>query len=354
MIHRHGGDIYEYDREMLDFSANINPLGVPSSVREAIIKSAYEIEKYPDPYCRKLRSLISEREEIDSKNIICGNGAAELIFNLTYSLRPKKALIAAPAFAEYSRAAAASGAEIVYSVASAEKGYIHGTELTDKIDEDTEIVFICNPSNPTGAVMRRDTIEAVVSKAEAAGAVTVVDECFLDFLKAHCERSCVRLTEKYKNLVVLKSFTKMYAIPGIRLGYMICSDPVLMEKMYVSRQPWSVSTSAQEAGKAACIDTEHAERTRVYIASERDYIKQSFDRLRIRYEEPNANYIFFYHKPELKAELIKRGILIRDCSDYEGLNKGCYRAAIRTHSENEILIKNLSELLSKDGKVTGG
>lgn len=344
MIYTHGGDIYSYGDGILDFSANINPLGTPVSVKEAVIKCAAELERYPDPYCRSLRQAVAERERVNNEYVVCGNGAAELIFSLTYFIKPKRVIIAAPAFAEYSRAAESAGSEIVYHTASAENGYVHSSSLAYDIKSDRDMVFICNPANPTGALMNRDDIEKVLKRTEETGAIAVIDECFLDFVNHSEKYSCRFLTEKYKNLVILRSFTKMYAVPGIRLGYIICSDNGIREGIYRSRQPWTVSSIAQAAGIAACSDTAHAECTQKYIAREREYIKQNFDRMGIVYEEPNANYIFFYHKPDLKAELIKRGILIRDCSDYAGLKPGCFRAAIRTHEENTVLIKNLEDL----------
>lgn len=344
MIHTHGGDVYSYDGGVIDFSANINPLGIPDELRAAVIRSAELIEMYPDPYCRRLRAAIAEREGVSSEYIVCGNGAAELIFSLTYSLRRKRVIIAAPAFSEYSRAAAAAGAEIVCIAASAETGYVHRGGIDTCIESGSDIVFICNPANPTGALMDRDYIEKVLIRAERTGAVVVADESFLGFVENSEEYSCISLTEKYKRLVVLKSFTKLYAIPGIRVGYIICSDSAVREGIYSSRQPWTVSTAAQEAGIAACKNTVFAERSRKYIADEREYIKKSFNALGIKYEEPHANYIFFYHRAGLKGELIKRGILIRDCSDYTGLKPGCFRAAIRTREENMALIQGLAEL----------
>lgn len=345
MIYTHGGDTYSYSRDMLDFSANINPLGTPDDIKKAVKECANGLERYPDPYCRQLRFAIAARESVRSEHIVCGNGAAELIFSLAYFIRPNRAVIAAPAFAEYSRATEAAGAEIVYHTAKAENGYVHSGDIADRIESDRDMVFICNPANPTGALMDRDDIESVLKRAEDTGAVAVVDECFLDFADDNEKYSCRSLTEKYRNLVVLKSFTKMYAVPGIRIGYIICSDSGIREGIYRARQPWTVSSLAQAAGIAACKNTAYAERSRKYIAKEREYLKKSFDRLGVVYEQPGANYIFFYHRPELKQELIERGILIRDCSDYAGLNTGCFRAAIRTHEENRALIRDLEELV---------
>lgn len=344
MIYTHGGDIYSYGDNIIDFSANINPLRTPDSVKEAVKSCAYGLESYPDPYCRRLVSAIAERERVKSEYIVCGNGAAELIFSLAYSIRPKRAVIAAPAFEEYSRAAEAAGAEIIYNIASAGNGYVHSGALADSIENDKDIVFVCNPANPTGALTARGDIEIILKRAEEAGAVAVIDECFLDFVDDPEKYSCISLTEKYKRLVILRSFTKLFAIPGIRVGYIICSDPKIREGIHMARQPWTVSSAAQAAGTAACNDTAYVERSRKYIAVEREYIKENFDRLGIAYEEPHANYIFFYHRQELRSELIKRGILIRDCSDYAGLDNGCFRAAIRTREENAVLIKNLEEL----------
>ena len=329
----HGGDVYRYGNDILDFSANINPLGTPVEVLSAFRES--DVCKYPDPYNTELRNAISDMTGADPDRIICGNGAASLIFTLSNALRPRKTLIAAPSFSEYERAVKSVGSEIAY--------YDEKENILPKIENDVDMIFVCNPNNPTGTLKQIEELEALLERASEAGAFVLLDECFNDFIELPEKYSAVYLTEKYKNLAVLRSFTKMYAIPGLRLGYMICSDRVVLERIYSSRQAWEVSAPAEAAGIAACMLAEHCRKTRAYIKEEREYMTREFARLGIKYREPSANFIFFYHKPYLKQILLRKGILIRSCSNYVGLDDGCFRAAVRLHSENMTLIKSLEE-----------
>ncbi len=319
MKYTHGGNAFLYGGEILDFSANINPLGTPEPVREAAARAAARADTYPDYMCTELREAIAAREGVPAGYIICGNGAAELIYSAMYAIRPTRCVIHNPTFSEYGAAARAA----------------RGT--TEK-----EVEFICNPNNPTGLLMPKDDIK---SRANENDRVMFIDECFMDFVTGYEKYSCVDLIEDYKNLIVLKSFTKMYAIPGLRLGYLMTSNTDLLEKIHAVRQPWSVSTVAQAAGIAAARDLHTPEFMREYIASARKTLETEFDRLGIEYIKSAANFIMFKSEPGLKEALLKYGILIRDCSDFTGAGIGDYRIAVRTGGENRRLIKALEAVL---------
>lgn len=323
MNYIHGGNGFEYGNDILDFSANINPLGTPKGVLTAMVNAVSEVDKYPDYKCRALREAIAERECVSPDNIICGNGAAELIYSALYALRPQRVLINKPSFSEYFAAVKASGGTVVS----------HGR---------ADIEFICNPNNPTGELIEKDLI---MDKLNRNDSLIFVDECFNDFINEPEKYSCVDKTGTHKNLVIIKSFTKMYAIPGVRLGYMITSNTELTEKIYAARQPWSVSTIAQAAGIAAASDMVTPRRVREYIAEEQEYLCGEFNRLGIEYIKPTANYIFFHGAHDLKEKLLKHNILIRSCANYEGLKDTDYRAAIRTHDENILLIKAMEAIM---------
>ena len=333
MEYIHGGDAFRYAPGIIDFSANINPLGTPPEVAAAA--AAADIAAYPDPKSSALRSAIAEMTGAAEDDIICGNGAASLMFTLAAAVKPRVTLIPEPAFAEYERAARSAGSEIVYYP---EDG------ISDIAADAADLIFICTPNNPTGYLTGRSAVIAAAERAAKRGAVVAVDECFNDFLDCPERYSVSGLTAEYKNLAVIRSFTKMYAIPGLRLGYMLCSDRELTGRMYVLRQPWEVSAPAEAAGIAACAAREHAVRTREYIHAEREYIKRGFDRLGIVYREPSANFIMFRHEPGLRERLIGRGILIRSCAGFRGTGGGWFRAAVRRHEENALLIKALEEL----------
>ena len=252
----HGGDIYGTDiqktveegKEILDFSANINPLGMPESVRQAVMTSLSAAEHYPDPECRKLKQALARRHGIKTESLICGNGGAELIYRLVYALRPKKALLTAPTFAEYEEALRQTDTECIFYEMQPDLQIRE--DILDEMDSSLDVMFVCNPNNPTGILTPRSLLDQILKKAEDSGILLVLDECFLDFTDQETQ-SLIPQAVKSQHLFILKSFTKMYAIPGIRLGYGISGNKELMEKMEKSGPCWNVSVLASEAGIAA-------------------------------------------------------------------------------------------------------
>ena len=347
----HGGDIYSakerIEGEIIDFSANINPLGLPQSVKEALGNAMDAFSHYPDPICRELVKELAESEQVRQEHILCGNGAADLIFRAVWAMRPRSALIAVPTFSEYEQALTACGCKVDYFELKAENGFQLTEELLEHIQPQTDIVFLCNPNNPTGQLTEQKLLERILARCASCGALLVVDECFRDFLDEPMQNSMNGWVESFPNLMILRAFTKHYAMAGLRLGYCLCSNPPLLERMTQCGQPWSVSVPAQIAGLAALQDRDYLERSRELITQERRYLKESFMRLQIPVIGSQANYIFFYlpEIPELQQELEKSGILIRSCDNYRGLERGYYRIAVRTHAENERLVAALEAVL---------
>lgn len=347
----HGGDIYSakerIEGEIIDFSANINPLGLPQSVKDALADSLDACVHYPDPICRELVNQLAKYEQIQQEHILCGNGAADLIFRAVWAMRPRLALITVPTFSEYEQALTACGCKIDYFELKAENGFQLTGELLEHIQPQTDMVFICNPNNPTGQLVDQKLLERILARCASCGALLVVDECFRDFLDEPMQNSMNGWVESFPNLMILRAFTKHYAMAGLRLGYCLCSNPPLLERMVQCGQPWSVSVPAQIAGVAALQDRDYLERSRELIAQERAYLKESFARLQIPVIGSQANYIFFHlpEFPDLQQELEKSGILIRSCDNYRGLEKGYYRIAVRTHAENERLVAALEVVL---------
>lgn len=353
----HGGDVYTASfelgkdrKEIIDFSANVNPMGVPVGVKAAMAACLEEMSDYPDPWCRLLRNQLSKAEQVEAQELICGNGAADLIFRLAYVLRPKKALVLAPTFAEYEQALSQVQCEMRYYLLKEEKGYKVQEDLLDYLDEQIDLLFICNPNNPTGEVIAQDFMIQLLEKCKVLDIWVVVDECFNDFLDEPKVYTLKGYLKAYPKLFVLKAFTKLYAMAGIRLGYGISSNKELLEKLYEAAQPWSVSGVAQVAGCAALEDRAYVEATKVLIKEERAYLQENLRALGFKVYGSCANYIFF--KEDLNKGLDKglvkilreKGILIRDCSNYKGLSKGYYRIGVRTRSENNRLIEALKEM----------
>lgn len=346
----HGGDIYR-NPGCLDFSANINPLSMPPAVREAAAAGIEASVHYPDVFCTKLVQAIAAKEGVREDCIICGSGAADLIFALCLALKPGKALLTAPTFAEYEKALRCVGCEPEYYVLKEERGFQIGEDILERLKPSTEIFFLCNPNNPTGVLIPPPLLERIVKQCSDAGILLVSDECFLEFL-GEWERYSLKRFLGQAGIFVLKAFTKLYAMPGLRLGYGICTDTELLQKMHSCSQPWNVSVPAQYAGLAALREEEYVRRTREYLKQEKEYLLNGFQKLWIPVYGAAANYIFFRAGAGLYEQLRIRGILIRDCSNYKGLGAGYYRIAVRTHEENERLMKALREVYPEG--LTGG
>lgn len=351
----HGADIYTASKlsgldkfSIIDFSSNINPLGIPMSVKQAAMDGIKGSFRYPDIESGELREAISSYESVPAEWIFPSNGAAEAIYRIAMHLKPKNGLVTAPAFGEYESALKASGSAVKRYTLKEEDNFKIKEDMLDSIREDTDIVFVCNPNNPTGQLTDMDMVEKIIDHCRTIGAVTVTDECFLDFVKDKEKYSTVKLLDKYENLIVLKAFTKIYAIPGLRLGYCLSSDLRLIEGLKSSGPPWNVSTVAQAAGTAALRETEFVKSSVAYVKKQREYLLGELQSLSVKTYESHANYILFRTKStDLKDEMLKKGILIRSCSNYEGLGHEYFRIAVKTEGENRLFIERLKEVTGK-------
>lgn len=345
----HGGDWAGYEQEYgglpLDFSANISPLGVPDGVRRAIAEAAAEADRYPDPLCRSVSAAIAEAESCPAEYVLCGNGAADLLFRLALAKRPRRALIPAPAFAEYAAALETVDCAVERYVLREKSGFLVDEGLLAAIRHGIDVVFLCEPNNPTGRTTPPELLRQILARCGEAGALLVVDECFGDFLDDPEAHTMTGQLVKHPNLLILKAFTKLYAMAGVRLGYCLCSDGTLLDGMRRSGQPWAVSTLAQTAGIAALKETDYVARVRALIQRERPFLMEGLRNLGLRVIPGEANYLLFRSERPLLEPLRRRGILLRNCGNYPGLDDTWYRTAVRTREENERLLKALGEVL---------
>lgn len=337
MNYAHGGDIYSRDID-LDFSANLNPLGIPEAVRKAA--AAADFTRYPDPRCCELRRAICEYENVPRERIVCGNGAADLIYRIVNAVRPKRALLCSPTFSEYEKALAERGCEVLLHPLLEENGFTLGEDFLPKITPDIEMVFLCTPNNPAGNTIEPLLLEKILRKCCDTGTLAVVDECFLDFAEDGEKFSAKRYLNE--RVIVLKAFTKICAMAGLRLGYAIFGDDTLAEAVFGSGQPWSVSSPAQAAGIAAAellSKTDFLTRTRLLVAQERKYLAEELAKRGIKVFPSQANFLLLKSEKNLAEILAKRKIAIRSCADYHGLGEEFFRTAVRTHEENKRLIE---------------
>ena len=347
----HGGNIYKKARELgipesmiLDFSANISPLGVPASIRECLIKAIDGIENYPDPDCVELCEAIAAIDGVDASHVLCGNGGADLLFRMAIALKPEKVLLPVPAFVEYEEAFSAAGAAMDYFYLPED---FRVTEALLPAMKDQDLLILCNPNNPTGLLVERALLLRILDRAKELHMKVLVDECFLELFSGEKDYTLKGYLNKYPNLFLLKSFTKMYAIPGVRLGYLLGSDREMMGKIKKSGQAWSVSHFAQAAGLAALKEKEYREKTIAVIEKENLFMKEEMAKLPLSLVPGVVNYLFFYcpGAADIDKRMEKHGIMIRNCSNYVNLTEGYYRVAVRGHEDNIRLLEALKEEL---------
>lgn len=343
MKHIHGGNVYQY-KNCVDFSANCNPLGTPESVKNAIIESLSHINDYPQVGCAPLKEAIAQYEGVKTSEVICGNGAAELIFSLCRALKPKKALLPAPTFAEYEQALTSVGCSCSHFFLKEEQNFSMDDSFLKEISKEFNIIFLCNPNNPTGILTERDFLMEILKKCREHSVFLVVDECFLDFIKEPESYTLKEVLKEYPNLFLLKAFTKRYAMAGVRLGYGLTANQELLEKMESVTQPWNVSSLAQAAGLAALKETEYVEKGRETVFREQEFLKREMEAIHFHVFPSEANYIFFKGERNLFEKCVEKGILIRDCSNYPGLEAGYFRIAVKSHEDNKRLIRVLKEI----------
>jgi threonine-phosphate decarboxylase len=333
MVLQHGGDIYGRVIR-LDFSANINPLGMPESTKKAALAALSDSSVYPDPHCRELTEKLSEHERIDAENIVCGNGADDLIYRIVHALRPRSAAITKPTFSEYAKALREIGCAV--SEYSPER-------ISEAFADGTDMLILCSPNNPTGLLYKPETLKKICEKCAENNVVFLCDECFIDLCENPEERSVKSFMNA--NTIVLKAFTKTYAIAGLRLGYALFGSSDIAGKVRDSGQFWSVSNVAQAAGIAALGEKKYVEDARKIISSERKYLSENLSDFGFTVYPSDANFILFRCGIPLDDLLLNEGILIRNCAGYSGLESGFFRIAVRLHEENTELVSAIERVL---------
>ena len=335
----HGGDVYRNEKIRMDFSININPLGMPDFIKQAAMDGVEESARYPDSRCRRLRRLAAGFYGVQEETLVFGNGAAELIFGIVRAVSPRRAVLTAPSFTEYEAALSSVGAEGLDFLKSARP----------------DMIFLCNPANPTGRLTPGEEIRRILEFCTVQGILAVVDECFLDLAEEDERDSVLDLVrEGEKNIFLLKAFTKSFAMAGLRLGYGFLADGELRLKMQSQSQPWNVSIPAQEAGCAAfgAEREPYLREARKLISREREYLREGLQRLGFYVFPSEANFLLFKRTDrgdggELYESLLSRGILIRRCGDYQGLSGDHYRICVKKREENRAFLENLGEIYKK-------
>ncbi len=335
----HGGQIYNADGttgNFLDFSANINPLGVSEKIRTAIIENLDGIKNYPDPNASELKAAISQRYKVDAENLVLVNGAAEFFYLYLNVTRPRKILIPVPSFSEYERAARAINAEVEYIFTRAEENF----ELNLAQDFTGDLIILGRPNNPTGNLISIDAIKKISNSAKI-----LIDESFIDFLNVESAKNLV--SEK---ISVVQSLTKIFAIPGLRLGFAVV-EKNLAEKLNAAKDVWNVNFLAQKAGVAALSDEKFLADTRNWLQVEKEFFITELKKIHgVEIFEPSVNFVLLKFETVELAKLTleklrQEKILLRSCENFVGLDGRYLRSAIRSRAENLKLLEVLANSL---------
>ena len=346
----HGGDIYSRQIR-LDFSVNGNPLGMPDAAAQALRDAAAHVGEYPDITAAALTEAVSRMlsgecgREIPEEYLLFGNGASELFLAIVRAFSPEQIVIPVPSFYGYEYAAEAAGSHIEYVYLPEETGFCPGQELLQALTEETDLLFLTNPNNPTGQLMNTEYLHQLLEHCRQQGIIVVLDECFVEFCETDREqpKSMLGETWQYDNLLLVRAFTKSFAMPGVRLGYLVCSNAELREKIRRQLPEWNLSVFAQRAGIACAEQAEgHLQNTVEYVKTERAYLRKGLEKLGIRVVPGEADFLLLYTTQPIYDRLLAKGILIRNCENFRGLGAGYYRIAVKKHEENEVLLQELA------------
>lgn len=329
----------------IDFSVNINPLGIPDTVKRQFAEITEISGAYPDPDCRYLCSLLAEKYRIDTGRILCGNGADDLLYRLVFAVKPKYAVVIEPTYEEYDRLLDLVGCEIQHYTLKAENSFTLSEDVLSVLDENCDIAFLCNPNNPTGQLADSELMMKLIKHCRDKRILLVVDECFMEFLPDWEKYSVKEIATQSDNIIVIDAFTKTYSLAGFRLGFCVSGNAELLENMRLYGADFAVSVPAQLAGISALADKESMKKTHEVISAERDWLFDKLKKLPLEIYPSTANFLLLKGNENIRRKLYENGIKVRDCSHFYGLGNEYCRVAIRTHDDNEKLIKTLEKML---------
>ena len=378
----HGGNIYKVFREknikgIMDYSSNINPYGIPESLKKRITENLEILERYPDPDYVELREKLAHLNKVDMSDIVLGNGATEIIFLFMKVINPKKILIVSPTFGEYERAVKAVGTsrnsidlscsddnknienkeiEIEYfELKESDDFNLNIGNLKNELEKKYDLLIICNPNNPTGKFLKLAQTEEILKECNKYDTKLFIDEAFIEFLADGMKKSIINTEENKKNLFVTRAFTKFFAIPGLRLGYGMYFDKELEKKISEKKEPWSVNNFAEMAGLTVLDDAEYIEKTLKWITKEKIYMYEKLNEISgIKVYETEVNFItgkidekLFLEGLNVKIlreKMLEQGILIRDASNFKFLDERFFRLAIKDRESNDRVIEAMKEI----------
>ena len=358
----HGGEVWDVAvetgkslRDFVDFSSSVNPLGPSPKAFDALREGFGKLTFYPDSNSTALREAIACHYGLDKRNVIVGNGSTELIylFAEVFLKQGDVALVPSPSFGEYESAVRKAGGEPRF--VSLDSGFHVDAEAFKREMCGAKVVYLCNPNNPTGLLIKHSNLVEIVEAALAEDVLVFLDEDFIEFVDDEATQSLIGDLKRFPNLFVLRTFTKFYGLTGLRVGFGL-SDAGIIDVLSRVKMPWSVNSLGQAAAAAALLDKAHNVKTRAVIRSEREFLFNELTKLKgFRVYEADANYFFLdvrssgFSASQLRQQMLKKGILVRDCSSFHGLDGFYVRVAVRTHEENKRLMDAFRQVLSGGG-----
>ena len=351
--HFHGSDLEKIEQiyhikkeEITSFSANVNPLGISPLMKKTLAENIEVVTSYPDREYTKLRKAISNYVGADYESIMVGNGATELISLFIQLNHPKKALLLAPTYSEYEREIHLAGGQCEFHfLKEDEKFILHLEDLKNKLQEDFDLLVICNPNNPTSTAISNPVMEEILTYCKKQNIFVLVDETYVEFAPDADTITSVSFTKNFDNLVVLRGISKFFASPGLRLGYSICGNKSLLERMKKEKNPWTINSLAALAGEVMFSDSAYIQATKEQIASELQIACQRLSKIeQIQYFEPKGNFILcrILREDITASDLfdicIRKGLMIRDCITFEGLSPYYFRFCVMSPEKNKELL----------------
>jgi threonine-phosphate decarboxylase len=350
----HGGNVWEASRrfgrgprEFLDFSSSVNPLGPPRAVLETLAERLPDVRYYPDPEAREARERLARWLGVPAESLLLTNGGVEALYLSFFLFRPRRVLVPVPTFVEGISAARAVGAEVLEVAARPEEGFQLPLDALLGRLPGADLLYLCHPNNPTGALVPKASLLRLLEEARGR-CLLAVDEAFVDF--AGREHSLAREAAAADGVVVIGSLTKLFALPGLRLGYAVAT-PSTIGLLRGLQPPWSVNVLAQHALVAALSESAYVTETLRVVQEERAFLSEGLSTLGCAPFPSAANFLLAdigrvpVRSGELWERLARRGILVRDCASVPGLGDRYIRVAVRRREENLVLLEAMERVI---------
>jgi threonine-phosphate decarboxylase len=348
---RHGGDVWSYG-DVRDFSSNVNPLGAPERLNDYIAEAAQELFNYPDDSCAALKEAIAQRYAVPADNIMVGAGSAELIrlFPEVFVRAGDRVVMPRPTFSEYGFGCRLMGAEMVDLPLPEEDGFrLDVGSMIEAIVPGTKAVYVCNPNNPTARMISRKEVMELVAEADRRNALVFLDETLLELSERDAELTCVAEVEGQDNMFLIRSFTKSFAMPGLRIGYGFGSGAVV-RYMEAARLSWNLGTIEQRvAARLMAEEQEHVRKAVRMLVEEKQRMHREVSRI-LPYRVPLPDSYFFFSpiyalgvtSTEFRSRMLQNNVLVRDCSSFGGPCGRYSRFCVKTREKDDEFVQALS------------